>query len=170
MHISATSDQFLAVIQKHKGIIYKVANAYCKDADDRKDLVQEVIVQLWSAFARYDDQFKHSTWVYRIALNVAISFYRKETRRRVIANPFTEGILSIEDEPEAHDWSEETGLLQQFINELKGLDKALLLLYLEEKPYKEISGIMGISESNVATKIGRIKAALKKKFEQLTIN
>ncbi len=72
------SGLFLSVVETHKGILYKVANAYCKDAFDRQDLIQEILVQLWKSFERYDSQYKHSTWIYRIALNVAISFYRKD--------------------------------------------------------------------------------------------
>ena len=80
---------FLSVIENNKGIIYKVANSYCKDDEDRKDLVQEIIFQLWQSFGKYDDQYKLSTWMYRIALNVAISFYRKGSRRKDISIPFT---------------------------------------------------------------------------------
>lgn len=73
---------FEKLIQEHKGIIYKVTNAYCKDEEDRKDLIQEITVQLWKSFDNYDPKFKHSTWIYRIALNVSISFYRKEKKEQ----------------------------------------------------------------------------------------
>ena len=76
------TDLFLSVIETHKGIIYKVANSYCKDTENKKDLVQEIVLQLWKSFDSYNNQFKHSTWIYRIALNVAISYYRKEERRK----------------------------------------------------------------------------------------
>lgn len=168
--MSATdkSDRFLAVIQTHKGIVYKVANAYCRQAEDRKDLVQEIIVQLWKAFDNYTDQYKYATWIYRIALNVAISFYRKENRRKQVANPLSESILDIGDAAgPPDDTTANIGLLQQFIAELKELDKALMLLYLEEKSHKEIADIMGISATNVATKIGRIKLLLRQRFTHL---
>ncbi|RCR67902.1 RNA polymerase sigma factor [Larkinella punicea] len=158
------SDRFLAVLQANKGIIYKVANSYCVDAEDRKDLVQEIIVQLWKSFDRYTDQFQYSTWIYRIALNVAISFYRKESRRQQIAQPLSDGIIHFVDTPAGDEQEERIGVLQQFITELKELDKALMLLYLDEKSHKEIAEIMGLSETNVATKIGRIKTVLKQKF------
>lgn len=157
-------DIFLAVVDTYKGLIYKVANSYCSDAESRKDLVQEIIVQLWKSFDRYDSQYKQSTWIYRISLNVAISFYRKETRRKEIANPLSDSILSFADNRTAPETETDLGLLQQFISELKELDKALMLLYLDEKSYKEISEIIGITETNVATKIGRIKILLKQKF------
>ena len=161
------SDIFLSVIQSNKGIIYKVANSYCKNVEDRKDLVQEIIIQLWKSFDDYDDNFKHSTWMYRISLNVAISFYRKENSRRKISNPLTGGIINFSDNEVSEDKENDLGILQQMISQLKDLDKALMLLYLEERSHKEISQIIGISETNVATKINRIKNNLKQKFTHL---
>ncbi|RYU94428.1 RNA polymerase sigma factor [Emticicia agri] len=161
------SEKFLDVLQAHKGIIYKVANAYCKDAEDRNDLVQEIMVQLWKSFDKYNEQFKYSTWIYQIALNVAISFYRNESRRQHIASPIHEGILNYADSGHADETEEHISILHRFIAELKELDKALMLLYLEEKSYKEIAEIIGISETNVATKIGRIKLILKQKFSNV---
>ena len=158
---------FLSVLESHKGILYKVANSYCKDNEDRKDLVQEIVIQLWKSFDNYNHQFKYSTWIYRIALNVAISFYRKENNRKAISNPFTESILNFQENPFSDEKEQNLKLLQQFISELKELDKALMLLYLEEKSYKEIAEIIGISETNVATKIGRIKNILKQQFSNI---
>lgn len=161
------TDIFLSVIQENKGIIYKVANSYCKDAEDRKDLIQEIIIQLWRSFDNYDNNFKRSTWMYRISLNVAISFYRKESSRRRISNPLTDGILNITEQEDSKDQDGDLKILQHIISQLKALDKALMLLYLEEKSHKEISQIIGISETNVATKISRIKILLKRKITQL---
>jgi RNA polymerase sigma factor (sigma-70 family) len=154
-------------LERHKGILYKVAKAYCQDEDDRKDLVQEMTVQLWRSFETYNDEYKYSTWMYRIALNVAISFYRKESRRKHLSNPLTENVLEASEISGANDVDENVGFLLQFIAELKEMDKALMLLYLEEKSHREMADIIGISESNVATKIGRIKATLKQKFSTL---
>ena len=155
---------FLSVIETNKGIIYKVANSYCKDDEDRKDLVQEIIFQLWQSFGKYDEQYKISTWMYRIALNVAISFYRKSTRRKYLSAPFTETIINIADNKEHVELEKDISLLQQFISELGELDRALILLYLENKSYREIADILGITETNVATKISRVKDKLKQKF------
>lgn len=156
--------QFLSVITQNKGIIYKVANSYCPDTENRKDLVQEIVVQLWKSFERYDDQYKQSTWIYQISLNVAISFFRKETRRKEISGSFSESIFNFAEQDLNTETQVNLGFLQQFISELKELDKALMLLYLEEKSHREIAAIMGISESNVSTKIARIKVILKQKF------
>ena len=161
------SDIFLSVIDLNKGILYKVANSYCKNPEDRADLVQEMIMQLWKSFDKYSDEYKYSTWIYRIALNVAISFYRKETNRKQVSNRLPDGIFYFADHHDRADIEENMGFLQQFISELNDFDKALVLLYLDEKNHKEIAEIMGISETNVATKIGRIKNILKQKFSSI---
>jgi len=158
---------FLNVIESNKGIIYKVANSYCKDAEDRKDLVQEIISQLWKSFDTYNDEYKLSTWMYRISLNTAISFYRKEGSRQKITQPLTDSILSFSDNLEHENKEAKFIQLQLFINDLREIDKAIMLLYLEDKSYKQIAETVGITETNVATKISRIKLDLKNKFSTL---
>lgn len=160
-------EQFLDMLENHKKLIYKVAHSYGKNAADRQDLIQEIILQLWKAFPKYDPQYKLSTWAYRIALNVSISFYRREKKRASTTSLDTHAFLEIVDNKE--DTSELEGqiqLLYRFINELKPLNKALMILYLDEKSHEEIATILGISKTNVATKIGRIKLQLKKSFKQ----
>jgi RNA polymerase sigma factor (sigma-70 family) len=169
MGSSQNNDLFLSVIEKNKGIIYKVSNSYCKDTEDRKDLVQEIIIQLWKSFAHYNDQYKLSTWMYRISLNVAISFYRKGNKHAK-TDAITESIIEIADDHAPNELESEINLLQQFISELKELDRALMILYLEEKNYKEISEILGITETNVATKISRIKEKLRQRFSTVNGN
>lgn len=164
----STEDQFTSMIAQHKGLVYKVANAYCANAEDRKDLVQEILVQLWRAFPAYDPAYKISTWMYRIALNVAISFYRKDHKRRSVSAPLPESIIELEDpHPPAH--HAVLQLLQQFINALPALERALMLLYLEERSQAEIADILGLSVSNVGTKVNRIKQKLKQQFSQVQL-
>ena len=170
MDLPDKSNRFLSLLESNKGIIYKVSNLYCQDLEDRKDLVQEIILQLWRSFDNYNELFRHSTWIYKIALNVAISFCRKETRRKGISNPFPEGIFNAADIQDNSESGENMALLKTFISELRVLDKALVLLYLEERSHKEISEIMGLTETNVATKLTRIKALLKQKFLLLKEN
>ncbi|MFY0674094.1 MAG: sigma-70 family RNA polymerase sigma factor [Bacteroidia bacterium] len=161
-------EEFLATIESHKKIIYKVVNSYCKNKEDRKDLEQEIIIQLWSSFDKYNKEYKYSTWIYRIALNVAISFYRKENKWSVKDDVYNvDSIYSIKEDHE-YDTELDEGirLLQEFIGQLDELNKALMLLYLEEKPYAEIAGILGITETNVATKVSRLKLKLKNKFQK----
>ncbi|WP_395809834.1 RNA polymerase sigma factor [Daejeonella sp.] len=157
---------FLNIIEQHKGILYTVARAYCPNADDRQDLIQEMMIQIWQSIHKYDDQFKISTWLYRISLNVAISFYRKSSTRSKKYTELTEQLIEtpVEDKSENE---RQLYLLDQFISELKEIDKALMILYLEDKSHTEIAEILGISVSNVGTKIGRIKNKLKTRFSQL---
>lgn len=162
--------QFINTIDEHKKIIYKIVNAYCPNKHDRKDLEQEIIIQLWKAFDKYNSDYKFSTWMYRIALNVAISFYRKEKSRILKSDSYNEeSIFNIEENSEngQTELDHHLKLLQEFIHNLNELNKALMLLYLEEKSYSEIADILGITKTNVATKISRIKLKLKKEFQKI---
>ena len=158
---------FMSVVENHKGIIYKIANSYCADYEDRKDLIQEILIQLWKSFDKYNSQFKYSTWIYRIALNVAISCYRKENSRKTISESFEQGFLYLSETTISDEKEKNLNALHQFISELKELDKALMLLFLDEKSHKEMAEILGISETNVATKISRIKIKIKERFSQI---
>lgn len=163
--LNVNSD-FLAIIEANKRIIYKICHAYCQNDSDREDLAQEITYQLWKSWGSFNSSYKLSTWMYRIALNVAISFYRKE--RKAITTLFLgDQLIEIADEPLEENLESAIQALQQFISELKELDRAIMLLYLEEKSHKEIAEIIGISTSNVATKISRIKEQLKRKFSTL---
>ena len=157
---------FLQLIRDNKGILYKICKLYCRNADDRDDLMQEMIYQLWRSGKKYDDKYKFSTWMYRIALNVAISFYRKESRSGLRVSLGGDlRLIELEDRSSDNEELEEKiDLLQLFISELGELDKALMILYLEERPYREIAEILGITETNVATKLSRIKGRLKQQF------
>ena len=108
-------DTFSNLIEDHKRILYKVAHAYCQDATDRQDVIQEIIIQLWQSFDRYDHRYRQSTWVYRIALNVAISFYRRERRRKEASTSLTDGILKVINAEEPNDQDENIQLLHRFI-------------------------------------------------------
>ena len=157
-------ETFLHLIKENEKIIFKVCHSYCLNKNDREDLAQEIICQLWKSFQNYNPQFKFSTWMYRVALNVAISFYRK-TRTAVSTVNLPEHLIEAADEEDNISATEENiGLLQQFIYGFKELDRALIILYLEDKSYREIADIIGITETNVATRISRIKEKLKQKF------
>lgn len=161
-------EPFLDLLENHKKLIYKVAHSYGKNAADRQDLIQEIILQLWRAFPKYDSQYKPSTWAYRIALNVSISFYRKEKRRPQTTSLDQETFLKIVDtKEETAELEHHIDLLYQFINALNPLNKALMILYLDEKSHEEIATILGISKTNVGTKISRIKVQLKNYFKKI---
>ncbi len=158
---------FQEIIEQHKGILFKVSRVYCPNENNRQDLIQEMMIQIWQSVHKYNDQFKISTWLYRISLNVAISFYRKSTTS---ANRFAVLNKQMSEIPteEKAETEQQLNLLEQFISELKEIDKALMILYLEDKSHAEIAQILGMSVSNVGTKIGRIKEKLKTRFSQLT--
>jgi RNA polymerase sigma factor (sigma-70 family) len=160
-----TKDQeFTRLVRENKGIIYKICNSYCSGKDDSDDLAQEIIYNLWKSFNNFNPEFKFSTWMYRIALNVAISFYRREKKFKN-HNPILEGLIVFEEKPEDKTEVEKNlRLLEVFINELKEIDKAIILLYLDDKSHREISEITGFTETNVATKINRIKDKLRTNF------
>jgi len=157
---------FQDTIERNKGILLKVARAYCPNNEDRQDLLQEIMIQIWQSIHKYDDQYKMSTWLYRISLNVAISFYRKNTTRIKNITQYNEQFVLITDE-EITENEQNLNFLEQFISELRELEKALMLLYLEDKSHTDIAEILGISVSNVGTKIGRIKEKLKTRFSQI---
>jgi RNA polymerase sigma-70 factor (ECF subfamily) len=158
-------NKVIQVIMQNMGIIHKVANMFCKSQEDKDDLVQEIMTQLWSSFEKYDDAYKLGTWMYRVSLNIAISFYRKNQTQEKYFMPLDEKLEIISnDENENEVEINNLELLEKFISELKEFDKALMLLYLEKKSHQEISEILGISTSNVSTKIARIKEGLKQQF------
>ncbi len=163
---SNETNNFVKLIESNKGIIYKVANSYCQNVDDRKDLIQEIMIQLWRSFERYDDKFKISTWMYRIALNVAISFYRKQSSRNKIIQLGIDEILQIPEVVETKLYDKKINQLYKFISGLNKLNKAIMLLYLEDESYKTIAESLGITETNVATKVSRIKKILKQQFSE----
>lgn len=162
MSTAKHQERFQTLLDEHKSILYKVCHSYCRSRDDREDLAQEIIVQLWLSFGRFDEGCRFSTWMYRIALNVAISFYRRETTRARHVISDNEHVLDAVDDTKTQ--PEEIDLLYQFIEELDELNKALVLLYLDGNSYAEIAGILGITETNVATKINRLKHSMKQEF------
>lgn len=160
------SQQISELLENHKGILLKVARTYCQKTEERQDLVQEISIQIWLSLKNYKPEFKISTWLYRIAINTAISFYRKDKHRHLSVVEMDDEIDVTEESGEP-DKEHQLTLLEDFIHGLDEFDKALMLLYLEGKKHEEISNIMGLTKSNVGTKIGRIKNELKIKFEKL---
>jgi RNA polymerase sigma-70 factor (ECF subfamily) len=151
------------LIRRHAGLIHRIAYAYCRDATDREDVVQETLVQLWRSRERYDQRFKETTWVYRIALNVAISFHRRERRHRDGRTPIEEQAVAIAEVAEP---GEDVQLLLRCIDGLGALDKALVLLHLDGNDHASVADVLGISVSNVGTKLHRIKDRLRVAFEE----
>lgn len=160
---SDARDAFGTLLQRHAGIVFKIACSYAHGREDRADLAQEIAAQLWHAYPNYDPARSFSTWMYRVALNVAISQVRSQSlRNRHPIVPLDETTLDLADGDGAdHERQQQIRLLQDFIARQPPLERALLLLYLDERPQREIADILGISESNVSTKIGRLKQRLR---------
>jgi RNA polymerase sigma factor (sigma-70 family) len=157
-------NEFANLVQENRGILFKVCNAYCRNKADIDDLAQEMVYQLWKSYPTYKPEYKFTTWMYRVVLNVAISYYRKRKKSGATI-ALDDHLVDIADtDPQPAETAQRVALLQQFISELKELDRAVMILYLEEKSYKEIADIIGISETNIATKISRIKNRLKERF------
>jgi RNA polymerase sigma-70 factor (ECF subfamily) len=159
-------ETFEEILNKNKGIIFRIVNYYCKDADDKKDLEQEILIQIWISYKKYNEAFAWSTFIYRIALNVSIGFYKKQKRRKdkfINVNLFIETHLQ-DETPLVID--DDLRVLNEFIFQLNDINKALMILYLQEKSYAEIGLILGISETNISTKINRLKIQLKEYFKK----
>ena len=159
-------ETFEEILNKHKGIIFRIVNYYCKDADDKKDLEQEILIQIWLSYKKYNQEFAWSTFIYRIALNVSIGFYKKKKRQKdkfSSVNLFIETYVQ-DETPLVID--EDLRMLNEFIFQLNDINKALMILYLQEKSYTEIALILGISATNISTKINRLKNQLKEYFKE----
>lgn len=152
--------KFLLDFEQNQNIVHKVCRIYTTNQDAHNDLFQEVVIQLWKNYSKFRGDSKFSTWMYRVALNTAISLYRKSTRtiKTQDIDDFTYKITSSE-----YDITEELQLkaLYKAIHQLNDIEKALVFLYLENKPYKEISETLGITEVNARVKMNRAKDKLK---------
>ena len=162
MTMDSPQDRFQALFEQHRKIVFKVANMYCRNAEDRRDLAQEIGTQLWRSFPGFDASRSFSTWMYRIALNVGISFARTAIHREKHSVALDDaGLDAIDDNAALHEPDERVRALHHFIDQLDVLNRALMLLYLEDRSYHEIAEVLGISETNVATKINRLKQRIR---------
>ncbi|MGG6230546.1 RNA polymerase sigma factor [Tenacibaculum sp. SDUM215027] len=154
-------NKFLTDFEANQNIVHKVCRIYTTNQNAHNDLFQEITIQLWKNYSKFRGDAKFSTWMYRVALNTAISLYRKSTRS-IKTQDFTD--YSFKIKAEEYDDTEEVQLkaLYGAIRKLNDIDKALIFLYLEDKPYKEISETLGISEVNARVKMNRAKDKLKK--------
>jgi len=154
---------FIQSIEQHQRIIHKVCNLYMSNEQDKKDLFQEILLGAWKGYGNFKGDAKFSTWLYRVALNTAITFYRKEKRQIKIAE-LKEQTAGFVDNHSGQE--EQMAAMHGAIAALSTIDKALVMLYLEEYDYNEIGSIMGISANNVAVKMSRIKTKLKERAEK----
>ena len=152
-------ERFIAAIKENEGFIYKIASVYTNNTDDKNDLVQEIIYQLWKSFDSFNHQSSLNTWMYRVALNVAI-FQLKVSKKSISTIPIDEQITNYQEKDDS-DNDERWEIFRDQIDTLNLLDKGIVLLYLDNKSYEEIAAIVGITKTNVATKLSRIKEKLK---------
>ena len=158
--------EFLELINTHQGIIRKICFIYCNSEEDREDFSQEIILQLWKSFDSFKGDSAFSTWMYRVSLNTALSsmkLYQQRNEKEGIALQNMQ--LKID---EKQDISEDTKLLYIAIKKLESIEKSIVLLWLEEKSYKDISEILGITEKNVSVKLVRIKKKMSKIIAEIS--
>jgi len=152
--------RFISLINTHQGLIHKICIMYENDPDVRNDLFQEIVFQLWKSFSSFRGEAKITTWMYRIALNTAISGFRKQTRN-VKTEDLKELHLNISDSWE-YDGEEDIQRLHWAIRQLSEIERAMIMLALEEVPYEEIAETIGITQNNVRVRMNRIREKLKK--------
>lgn len=165
MDIQKLQTDFIELIENNKKMIYKVSHMYCDSTIDKKDLFQDIISNLWISYPTFQNKSKISTWIYKVSLNTAITWFRDYTKQSRSIE-YTNLIPNLADEADSisHELYDQ---LYSAINSLGKIDKAVILLLLDEYSYEEIAEIIGISKTNVATKISRIKLRLR---DYLSIN
>ena len=153
--------EFVTLVQEHQNLIHKICRLYTNSDAEHKDLFQEITIQLWKAYSKFRGDAKFSTWMYRVGINTAISLYRK-SKSRIQSFSFDDVSYKI-PQTETYDDTQDQQLKSIYaaFNHLNDIDKAVILLYLEDKSYKEISDTIGISEVNARVKMNRIKKKLK---------
>jgi RNA polymerase sigma-70 factor, ECF subfamily len=157
------TEQFLSIFKDNTGIIIKISRAFSNTSHDREDLINDIALELWKSFKKFKGDSKISTWIYRVALNTSMNYKRKKKKDSLFysINDFKKDEITpwlVEKEQES---SSELELLYTCIDELNEINKAIILLYLDGNSHDEISEIMGISKTNVGTRISRIKEQIK---------
>lgn len=159
--MDAEQTAFSAIIKREKGIIHKICNLYCDTAADRADLFQEIVIQIWKSYKAFRGESKFSTWVYRVALNTALTHLKKE-KRRPDNRRLDDRQFEIRDAAYDPQVEENVKQLYKAIKKLPHVDRALIFLYLEDKSYKEIAETLGITATHARVKMNRAKQKIKR--------
>lgn len=154
-------NKFINLINEHQGLIHKVCIMYESNPEVRNDLFQEIVLQLWKSFGTFRGEAKITTWMYRIALNTAISGYRKQVRK-VQTEDLDEEHYNISEYHPTEDGEENAQKLQWAIRQLSEIERAMVMMALEEIPYEEIAETIGITQNNVRVRMNRIREKLRK--------
>jgi len=149
--------RFLEELQQHQALIYKVCRVYTRTTEDREDLFQEIVVQLWRAYAGFRGESKFSTWLYRVAINTAIAGVRK---KRVSTEPL-EPLHYAGLTPESDGRADQLHYLYQAISQLSDIEKSIVMLYLDDTTYAEMQDILGIGEGALRVRMNRIKEKIR---------
>ncbi len=165
MTVPKHESEFVALLEEHQNIVHRICRIYTQSEAEHKDLFQEISIQLWRSFDRFEGKSKFSTWMYRVGLNTAITLYRKN-KKRIDTYEINEEINGIELDDYDPVIDEQLNWLYEEIEKFSEIDKALVLLYLENKRYNEIAETLGISTVNARVKMNRIKQRLKKMIKQ----
>ena len=152
--------KFVTELENNQNIVHKVCSLYTNNSDAHNDLFQEITIQLWKAYPKFRGESKFSTWMYRVALNTAITLYRK-SKRQVRTQDYDDFIYKIRSDDYDETQEQQLKLMYNALKQLGDIDKALVFLYLEDKDYSEISDTLGISEVNARVKMNRIKKKLR---------
>lgn len=152
--------KFVTELQDNQNIVHKVCTLYTNDRDSHNDLFQEITIQLWKAYPKFRGEAKFSTWMYRVALNTAITLYRK-SKKRIDTQDYESVIFKIKADEYDPTEEQQLKLMYKAVRQLGDVDKALVFLYLEDKNYTEISETLGITEVNARVKMNRIKTKLR---------
>jgi RNA polymerase sigma-70 factor (ECF subfamily) len=148
--------QFLEDIMKSRGIIVRICLIYRKDQVDRDDLYQEIIINAWNSYPSFKGLSKFSTWLYKVSLNTALSENRKNKFFGLLTN-----LDIIDNRASIDNHDEDTEALYHAIEQLDPLEKSIALMYLDDLPYKEISKVTGLTESNIGVRLNRLKSKIK---------
>ena len=152
---------FVTKLERNQNIVHKVCRIYTSNRDQHNDLFQEITIQLWKAYPKFRGDSKFSTWMYRVALNTAITLYRK-SKRSIKTQDYESVVFKISSTDYDDTEEEQLKIMYKAIKQLSDIEKALIFLYLEDKNYKEIANTIGITEVNARVKMNRIKTKLKK--------
>lgn len=162
--MSAKEKDFAKLINDNQGLIIKVSRLYTNTLEDEEDLFQEIVLQLWRSYDTFKGQSKISTWMYRVALNTAITLFRKKTK-----SPKTDELMDFH----YHDYLEidddkqqQISTLYKIIKMLPSVERAIVTMYLDDLPYRDIAGNLGITEVNARVKMNRLKKTLKELMEK----
>jgi RNA polymerase sigma factor (sigma-70 family) len=158
--------RFLQLINENKGILYKIGKIYQDDADDRDDLVQEMILQLWLGFDSFRGDSKFTSWMYRVALNTAIVFFKKQ-KRRPDSQPLLYDFERADEISANNEKEEKLAFFYKAVQQLGKVEKALIYLYMEDQPYGEIAAHFGITEVNLRVRLNRVKNKLKEIIKKM---